>query len=201
MLQFIISTPLITCPASKKCPSFSLEFKISEEILYRKNYTKYKDKRSRRTKTWWDLADIHHFKGTLLFHTVTNKPSANPGLNPNVTKEWDTRKSHFSLHLYNNQYTKFAWVPCRRVRAKHSRLLSFSYHCGWRWTRGSGDQNATITNILVLCVWVKCMFTPCKGIRILKSNKIFPCGMQEIFYCAVWNPEHWNPGCSSRNPE
>ena len=25
--------------------------------------------------------------------------------------------------------------------------------------------------------------------------------MQEIFYCAVWNPEHWNPGCSSRNPE
>ena len=54
---------------------------------------------------------------------------------------------------------------------------------------------------LVLCVWVKCMFTPCKGIRILKSNKIFPCGMQEIFYCAVWNPEHWNPGCSSRNPE
>ena len=101
LLQFVISTPLITCPPSNERPSFSLEFKISEEILYRKNYTKYKDKQSRRTKTWWDLADIYHFKGTLLFHTVTNKPSANPGLNPNVTKEWDTRKSHFSLHLYN----------------------------------------------------------------------------------------------------
>lgn len=102
LFQLVISIPSIMCPPSKKCPSFSLEFKISEEIRCRKNNAKYKGKQSRRAKTWWELTDIHHFKGTLLFHTVTNKPSANPGQNPNVTKEWDTRKSHFSLHLYND---------------------------------------------------------------------------------------------------
>ena len=73
LFQLVISNPSIMCPPSKKCPSFSLEFKISEEIRYRKNNAKYKGKQSRRAKTWWELTDIHHFKGTLLFHTVTNK--------------------------------------------------------------------------------------------------------------------------------
>lgn len=55
LFQLVISTPSITCPLSNKHPSFSLEFKISEEIRYRKNNAKYKGNspgKQRLGETW-----------------------------------------------------------------------------------------------------------------------------------------------------
>ena len=39
---------------------------------------------------------------------------------------------------------------------------------------------------------LRCLITPCKGIRILESGKLF-------FACGIWNPGPWNLEHSSRN--